>query len=76
MKTIGNTVPEAEIAQIFPRLFSKDGTGDIAFFGDATTGTWLTGIFAGLPVCLKFNIYKNPSWNLLPIGTSITLTQE
>lgn len=76
MKTIVNTVPEAEIAQIFPRLFSRISSGDIAIFGDATTGTWLTGSFAGLPVYIKFNVYKNPSWSLLPIGTSVTFIQE
>ena len=76
MKTIVNTVSKAEIAQTFPRLFSKDSTAQIAIFGDGTQGTWLTGDFAGLPVSVEFNVYDNPKWHLLPIGYSITLIQE
>ena len=76
MKTIVNTVPEVEIAQTFPRLFSKDSTAQIAVFGDGTQGTWLTGDFAGLPVSVTFNVYNNTNWNLLPIGHSVTLIQE
>ena len=76
MKIIVNTVPEAEIAQTFPRLFSKDSDGQIAVFGAGNAGTWLTGDFAGLPVSIEFNVYDNPKWNLLPIGQSVTLIQE
>mgnify|MGYP001459490738 CR=1 FL=1 len=76
MKTIVNTVPEAEIAQTFPRLFSRNGNGKIAVFRAETAGTWLTGIFAGLPVSIEFNVYDNPEWNLLPIGQSVTFVQE
>jgi len=76
MKTIVNTALEAEISQIFPRLFSKDGSAEIAVFGAETVGTWLTGIFAGLPVSIEFNVYNNADWNMLPIGQSVTLIQE
>ena len=76
MKTIMNTAPEVEIAQTFPRLFSKEGTGQIAVFAAETVGTWLTGDFAGFPVSVAFNVYNNDNWNLLPIGHSVTLIQE
>ena len=76
MKIIVNTAPEAKITQTFPRLFSRDSNGQIAVFGDETAGTWLTGDSAGLPVFIKFNVYNNPKWNLLPIGQSVTLIQE
>jgi hypothetical protein len=76
MKIIVNTVPEAEISQTFPRLFSRDSNAQIAVFGAETVGTWLTGDFAGLPVSIEFNVYNNANWNLLPIGYSVTLIQE
>lgn len=76
MKTIVNTVPEAEIAQTFPRLFSNDSNGKIAVFRAETAGTWLTGIFAGLPVSIEFNVYNSADWHMLPIGSSVTLVQE
>ena len=76
MKTIVNTAPEAEIAQTFPRLFSKVSSAQIAIFVAETVGTWLTGDFAGLPVSVGFNVYDNPKWHLLPIGYSVTLIQE
>lgn len=73
MITIVSTV---EIAQTFPRLFSKADCAEIAVFGDGTLGTWLTGRNAGLPVSIEFNVYDNPKWNMLPIGHSVTLIQE
>lgn len=76
MKIIVNTVPEAEIAQTFPRLFSRASDAQIAIFGTERAGTWLTGDFAGLPVSTGFNVYDNPNWNMLPIGQSVTLVQE
>lgn len=76
MKTIVNTISEAEIARVFPRLFSKDSSGQIAVFGAETVGTWLTGGDAGLPVSIEFNVYDNPKWQMLPIGHSVTLIQE
>ena len=76
MKVIVNTVPKIETPQTFPRLFSREGNGQIAVFGAETAGTWLTGDFAGLPVSIEFNVYDNPKWNLLPIGQSVTLSQE
>ena len=76
MKIIVNTVPKIETPQTFPRLFSRESTGQIAVFGDETAGTWLTGDSAGLPVFIKFNVYGNPKWEMLPIGQSVTLIQE
>ena len=76
MQIIVNTVPEAEITQTFPRLFSRNSNGQIAVFGAETSGTWVTGVFAGLPVSIEFNVYDNPKWTLLPIGQSVTLVQE
>ena len=76
MKIIVNTVPEAEIAQTFPRLFSNVNSAEIAVFGTGNARNWLTGDFAGLPVSIEFNVYDNPKWSLLPIGQSVTLVQE
>ena len=48
MKIIVNTVPEAEITQTFPRLFSNVNSAEIAVFGTGNAGTWLTGECAGM----------------------------
>ena len=76
MQIIVNTVPEAEITQTFPRLFSNVNSAEIAVFGAGTAGTWLTGEFAGMSVITEFNVYNSADWTLLPIGQSVTLVQE
>jgi hypothetical protein len=76
MKTLACTIPEAEIAQTFPRLFSYKVTADIAVFASVFNGTWLTGDKIGAAFQITVNVYDHANWKLLPIGHSVTLIQE
>lgn len=76
MKTVVTTCAETEMVQIFPRLFSHPKSAEIAVFCAEMAGTWLTGEQAGKAFMLRVNVYMNSDWSLLPVGHSVTLTQE
>lgn len=76
MKTNTTTPPTKPETGSYPVLARNTNNLDVAVFHSPKAGTWLSGSYCGEHIAREESVYFSQDWEILPIGVSITLTQE